>query len=134
MMNSEEWLANILSVVAQLADKGFQERIWLRGEGPEKSSWEETYCQMFDDFDLNGYLSNRDSSLSDEQYNMLKKLRDALERFGSDAQVVDDTQELLASPDWHEVIRIAKDTLKSLGGGAHSEPPRNLPRRSSGRR
>ena len=35
MMDRETWLRRILEATRDLADERYQERVWVRGEGPE---------------------------------------------------------------------------------------------------
>ena len=49
----------LISCLEELSDLEFQKRVWLRGEGPEESSFVELTCQLFDDTGLDDLLSNK---------------------------------------------------------------------------
>ena len=55
----------ILESLEELADIQFQERVWVKGKGPEVSSLEEAICGLFDDsclgmvLDKQGYVYNK---------------------------------------------------------------------------
>ncbi len=51
--------AMILECLGELADIQFQERVWVRGEGPELSSLQEAWCTLFDDSCLSMVLGKR---------------------------------------------------------------------------
>lgn len=48
----------LLECLCQLASSSFQERVWVRGEGPEVSSYPELACQLFDDTALGDILAS----------------------------------------------------------------------------
>jgi hypothetical protein len=83
MMDHETWRRNLMSVIRDLADSGYQERVWVRGAGPEVDSLSEAICRFFDDYDVDGFLaaSARGAILSADQQASLKALRDALDAF-----------------------------------------------------
>ena len=56
MMDRETWLRRILEATRDLADERYQERVWVRGEGPEVDSSTEAVCRLVDDYDLATFL------------------------------------------------------------------------------
>ena len=38
MMDRDTWLERILEAIGDLGDASYQERVWVRGEGPEVDS------------------------------------------------------------------------------------------------
>lgn len=113
-MDQEEWLQNILSVVQNFADADYQERVWVRGEGPEADSLTEAYCGIFDDYDIEGFILQcvQYSQLSGDQLNSLRLLRDALKEFGFDDQQPDKI--VIGDPAWTVVRELAASTLEKF--------------------
>ena len=56
MMDHETWRRNLMSVIRDLAGSGYQERVWVRGAGPEVDSLSEAICRFFDGYDVDGFL------------------------------------------------------------------------------
>jgi hypothetical protein len=114
MMDQDEWLQNILSVVQNFADAEYQERVWIRGEGPEVDSLVEAYCGIFDDYDLEGFIFHcvQNSWLSGDQLNCLRLLRDALNEFRFDDQQPDKIA--IGDPAWTIVRELAASTLEKF--------------------
>jgi hypothetical protein len=115
MMAYDEWLKNLISVVKVIADQEYQERVWLRGEGPQVDSWDEMICRFFDDYDGDNFVDNHmaTAGLSERQQQSLRALRDALnaysERIGDNCPL----QTILNDPDWQSIRDLtAKQTLQ----------------------
>lgn len=132
MMDHETWRRDLLSVIRDLADESYQERVWVRGEGPEVDSLTETICRFFDDYDVDGFLeaSARGSILSSDQRESLAKLRDALDAFLKQEKA--DTAAAIRRPKWREIQGLAAEALHALSTGSAGRPePLGHARRSS---
>lgn|GEM_PF-1481320 len=119
MMQYEDWIKSLISVVKVVADKEYQERVWLRGEGPEVDSWDETINRFFDDYDADNFVENHmvAAGLSESQQHSLRDLRDALNRYND--RIGDDylLQTILNDPGWQRIRDgIANETLKFFEG------------------
>ena len=121
MMDHETWRRNLVSVIRDLADASYQERVWVRGTGPEVDSMAEAICRFFDDYDVDGFLaaSAARSMLSADQLESLTALRDALDAFkqgkAADAGAI-------RHPKWLEVQGLAAEALRTLSSGASRQP------------
>lgn len=116
MMDRQTWLANILSAIRDLADADYQERVWVRGEGPEVDSSTEAVCRLWDDYDLPGFLSDgrRKHWLSNEQLAALRAFEAALGGYlACDGDQGDDAARI-ASPEWQELRERARSTLAAF--------------------
>lgn len=109
MMGKEEWIQGLLSVAAEFADKNFQERVWLRGEGPEISSWEEAMCRFFDDYDVDSLLEKyaKELNLTTTQHSQLSALRDELNKFGKRVGDSPTAEDVLNDPNWTKIRSLA---------------------------
>lgn len=52
-------LKSLLDVISTISDLEYLESIWIKGLGPECSSFEETMCIFFDDFNAEEILINK---------------------------------------------------------------------------
>jgi hypothetical protein len=116
-MTTEKWLQAIRGVIAKIADKDFQERAWT-GKGPEVSSPDEMYCQLFDDLMIEAFVEQVE--LTPAQTRGIETLIEKMETVPAASPDSIDEKLLLADPKWHEVREFAKE-LYQLLAGARSE-------------
>jgi len=125
MMDHETWRRNLVSVISDLADARYQERVWVRGAGPEVDSMTETICRFFDDCDVDGFLpASRGAILSADQQASLTTLRDTLDACHRQGKA--DDRWAIRQPGWSEIRRLAAEALHALSDGVsgHAEPLR----------
>jgi len=114
MMHPIDWKTRLLETVQLIADQTYQEDVWLRGaRGQQVSSWEEVMCQLFDDYDLDGFLQGnwRQAGISQAQHDKLVELRTALDASLTDFGNASDPADVLNSPTWQRIRKLAKETL-----------------------
>jgi len=101
-----EYLRNI----SHLQDKQYQNRIWIKGEGPECQAFDDAVCDFFDIGDpiLENY---KDFGISETQYLLLKKLRNEFENFSDEH---DFPEEFIETPEWTKIVNMAKTVLKAF--------------------
>ena len=114
MKLTEEAKTDILNLVIKkvgdISDKEYQKRVWIRGEGPECDDFDETACHFL--HEGGGVLEKyKDFGLTENQYLLLKKLRDQFKAF-SDKN--DWPQEFIDTPEWGKIIEMAEDVLKAF--------------------
>ena len=118
MMDRKTWLERILGAIRDLSDADYQERVWVRGRGPEADSSTEAVCRLLDDYDLAGFLAEggRQRWLSDDQLAALRAFEVALDKYlAPDDDRIDDAVRI-ASPDWQELRKRAQRTLATFPG------------------
>jgi hypothetical protein len=115
MMDRDTWLRRILDTTRNLADERYQERVWVRGEGPEVDSSTEALIRLMDDYDLATFIAEAADKawISNEQLAALRRLDAALARYAADDQGGDDAARI-ASPEWRKTRKLAKATLESF--------------------
>ena len=103
-------LNGFLRIISRISDKSYQERVWIRGEGPEFDDFTETVCFFFEigDYILSDYKSY---GITTQQYAHLKEFRDIFEQF-SDQQSW--APEFIDSPEWAQIMERAKEVLKAF--------------------
>ena len=103
-------LISILETIESISDKDYQQRVWIRGEGPEVDDFDETCCNFFGDGDplLENY---EDFGITDSQYRILKKFRDKFRIFSDENNW---PQEFIDTPEWERIMDLAKGVLEAF--------------------
>jgi hypothetical protein len=121
MMDRETWLRRILEAIRDLADEEYQERVWVRGNGPEVDSSTEAVCRLVEDYDLATFLDEaaKNAWVSKDQVAALHRLDVALARYASNGEEADDAIRI-QSPEWRKIRKLAKVTLEAFTSPAAS--------------
>ena len=100
-------LASFLETIEGISDKEYQERVWIRGEGPEVDNFDETVCHFFDDGDpiLKKY---KEYQITEKQYQLLIHFRKEFQEFSGEN---DFPEEFIDTQEWEEVMKSAKEVL-----------------------
>ena len=104
-----EHLAEIVECLRELGDAEYQQRVWIRGEGDEVSSFAEATCRLFDDTGLGDLLEKRDTVISPEADAVLSRLSDSLDSFD---EMTD--EQILRSRRWPAVRRLALQAIEVI--------------------
>ncbi len=108
--DKKQIIESCLEDIAGISDKEYQKRVWIRGEGPECDSFDETVCTFFQNG--GGVVEDyKNFPITDEQYQVLKKFHDEFRIF------VDETDfpELMTETDeWAKIMESAKEVLKAF--------------------
>jgi hypothetical protein len=114
MMDHETWLKSLLSVIRDLADEQYQERVWVRGQGPEVDSSTEAICRLFDDYDFEGFLAHCSKTrlLSSSQREALQTFAAAARQFASRNHDRLDDAARISTPEWRELRALAQQALE----------------------
>ena len=112
-MNKKKILNNHLETISGIADREYQERVWVRAEGPECDDYTESICHFFDDGDpiIENY---QDYDINENQLSELIKFRKALDKFSSDTKY-HLGPDFLYTPEWAEITIMAKKVLQAFG-------------------
>lgn len=107
----DEFLKNI----AIIADEKYQERVWVKAEGPECNDIDDAICDFFD----NHYVLKRykDFGITEDQHQLLTKLYAKLRTFTDTFGVYSpekSTEKLIQLPQWKEIREMSKIVLKSF--------------------
>lgn len=115
MMDRETWLRRILEATRDLADEGYQQRVWVRGEGPEVDSSTEAVCRLLDDYDLSTFLDEaaKNAWVSKDQIAALQRLDLALAHHASNGDEAANAIRI-QSPEWRRIRKLAKATLEAF--------------------
>lgn len=96
--------------IHHISDKEYQKRVWIQGKGPECDDFDETCCHFFDDGDpiLENY---KDFGITEAQYKVLRKFRDAFRTFSDENNW---PPEFIDTPEWAKIMSLAKEVLKAF--------------------
>lgn len=116
MMEASVWIGALASVLEEFSSEEFQNRVWLRGEGPECSSYVEAMCNFFDDFDANRLIDVewRQLGLTESQRGKLALFRDVIKEFDKDISDLPYPKEVMDNPKLRDVRQAALDALAEL--------------------
>ncbi|MCH9621388.1 MAG: hypothetical protein S4CHLAM20_08080 [Chlamydiia bacterium] len=105
-------LESFLETVEGISDKTYQERVWVRGEGPEIDCYYET-VNFFFDLGEGLFKNHKVYGISDDQYELLIKFRNKFDEFYR-TQDYYDQEDLVNSDEWQQIIEMAKEVLKAF--------------------
>ena len=111
--DKEGVLKRFLETIFEISDKDFQERIWIKGLGPECSSFEEAICDFFDDLEPI-FKNYKEFEITDAQYEKVIQLRDELQKYCDKVPEIVNEEEILSDPAWDKIIEEAKEVLKTF--------------------
>jgi hypothetical protein len=109
-INRKQIMETFIRIIDHISDKNYQTKIWIKGEGPEVDDFDETVCHFFQEGD--GIIEKyRDFGLTESQCLLLKKFR---ERFKAFSDENDLPEEFIDTPEWTDIMNLAKDVLKAF--------------------
>lgn len=111
-LDRKKILESHLETIQGLSSREYQQRVWVRGEGPECDDYTETICHFFDDGDpiINDYKSY---NITENQLSSLLKLRQMLNEFNSKIRFRLGPN-FLDSQEWRNIIVQAKEVLAAF--------------------
>lgn len=111
-MNKKKILNIHLETISRIANQEYQERVWIRGEGPEIDDYTESMCDFFDDGDpiIPNY---KDYAITEKQLSLMLKLREAIKDFDSNIRF-ELGFDFIHSPEWSKITLIAKELLHAF--------------------
>ena|SRR3990167_1565425 len=106
-INRKQIMETFIRMIDHISNKEYQKRAWIKGE---EADFDEAVCLFFGDGDpiLENYQS---FGITDSQYKLLKKLRDAFRIFADNN---DCPEEFIDTPEWERIMNLAKDVLKEF--------------------
>ena len=107
--------AEVVECLCELGSPEFQERVWVRGEGPEVSTYTEVICQLFDDTGLGDMLDSGAASIEfgPQAEASLLTLRSLLSQVPEGV----DARSLFGLPIWRAVVEAARTSAVLVASG-----------------
>lgn len=101
-------LMSLLETIEGISNKEYQQRVWIRGEGPEIDDFDETVCHFFQEGD--GIIQRyKEFDLEKKQYKLLNDFRYKFKDFCARN---DSPIEFIDTPEWENIRKKAKELLK----------------------
>jgi len=104
-------LNSFLENLSGIADKEYQRRVWIRGEGPECDDFTDTVCDYFD-LEEPIFEDTSAYALTERQKTLIIEFRQMFREFSNNH---DFPEEFIDSPEWNEIVKMAKEVLKAFG-------------------
>jgi len=117
--NRRDILNLILQQVAGIADKEYQKRVWIGGQGPEVDDFDETTNTFIHETEevLENYkLYN----ITEPQYRLLLKFRNEFDAFAENNYW---PPEFIDNSEWARIMNMAKEVLVAF---AYHKPQENM--------
>ena len=116
MYRKNEFVKDFLYVVDLISDKAYQERVWIRVEGPECDDLGETYNEFFPFVEV---LLDREKNyfFTEMQHKLVVELRNKLDKFEDNcilSKPYKTEEQLINLPEWQEIRDLAKKVCKSF--------------------
>lgn len=103
-------LNEFLGEISRIADKEYQKRIWIRGEGPECGDFDEVVCRYSSSID-SIFKESKEYGISDMQLNILKKFHKEFEKFWQENDL---PQLFIDTPEWTKITLMANEVLQAF--------------------
>lgn len=103
-------LNSFLENLSGIADKEYQRRVWIRGEGPECDDFTEAVCDFFD-LEEPIFEDTSAYGLTEQQKKLIIEFRRKFREFSNNH---DFPEEFIDSPEWNEIVEMAKEVLKEF--------------------
>lgn len=109
--NKKYILNEFLEVIFGISNKDYQERVWIRVEGPECDTYDSTINDFFDIGDpiIEDYKS---FYITEKQLEILIKLKEEFDEFIKNNYLF--PTEFIDSPKWLKIMNLAKEVLDAF--------------------
>ena len=104
----------LLRIIYHIANKTYQQRIWVEGLGLECDDFSETVNNFFSLFDADLLEKYSDFELTQTQSNILKKFRTEFEAFCETSTSNLLEKDLIETPEWEKIMIRAKEVLEAF--------------------
>jgi hypothetical protein len=115
-MENDLWLKKTAEILKEFSSLEFQERVWVKGLGPEVSSYEEAMCRLFDDLGFSRLIDVewKQAGLRKEQVSALRNFRKELLRFDKDIPEIPAPKDVLSRSSWEDIRASAQRAVSVL--------------------
>lgn len=115
-LSNGEYYAVVEEVIGQMADMEWQQRVWLRQEGEEFSSFAEMMGVWFGELSIQQVLAGDHPywQLPPETVRIITPVIDAFEAYVPPENDDYNHEAILSDPAWHAVCKLAAKAQKKL--------------------
>jgi len=107
-INRNQLLNGLLDDIADVSDKEYQRRIWIRSEGPECDDFTEIICRYSSSADII-FENYKTYGISEIQLQVLKQFHEAFKKFWANNDL---PQLFIDTPEWTKITLMAKKVLE----------------------
>lgn len=113
-MSQEEWIKSLLEVISEIGNISYQQEVWIHGKDNEVTSWDESICKIFDDYDIDGFIDTylHRGEYTDDMKNSLISFRNALSDFSDNHEDFIEPKKIVVDNEWISVSKLAKNVLQ----------------------
>src|SRR3990172_396341 len=114
MIPKELWIQNIVDVIVQIADPLFQEKAWVQGKTFLSISFNETVCQLYEDWKFEKFLKDceQKKDLPEDLLVELKRLFKSLDIYINEHEPYSVNEvDMLKDPKWHQIQKKAQHII-----------------------
>jgi hypothetical protein len=116
-MNDEDRkniIRQLLNRVYGVSSQEYQERVWIKGLGPQCDSYDETVCEFFDTA-ADVIKNYREFRLTEYERDVLKEFWDKWRKFEDDDFFFSaEFYEFMHTPEWKNIMKKAQDVIKAF--------------------
>lgn len=109
--NEDPALETLLEEIISIADKDYQRRVWIRGEGPECDDFDEAVCRYSNAADI-VFEEYKKCGISKIQLDLLKKFHEEFKKFWKQNDL---PQLFIDTLEWTKITIMAKEVLHAFG-------------------
>jgi hypothetical protein len=109
-----QWRTAIIECASNFADREWQARTWFGQDPHVISSPDEMICQLCDELELEEFLAEQESRLSEGQLTRAYDLLQEIEQFCDEEPSVSDPRTTLDNPRWERIRVAASKFLKAF--------------------
>jgi hypothetical protein len=109
--NEDPVLEMLLEEIISIADKDYQRRVWIRGEGPECDDFDEAVCRYSNAADI-VFEEYKKCGISNIQLDLLKKFHEEFKKFWKQNDL---PQLFIDTLEWKKITLMAKEVLHAFG-------------------
>lgn len=109
-MNKNKIIKGFLEIIQSISDLTYQNRIWIKGEGPECDSFDET-IEFF--FHFGNIIKDEIDTfdLSKSQVKLFNAIYQIFDRF---TDYHEDPREFIDSKEWKKIVKLSQKVLKAF--------------------
>jgi hypothetical protein len=97
--------------IFHISDKEYQQRVWIRGEGPECDNFDEVVCRYSNTMD-SIFEEHEAYGISEIQLSLLKEFHKEFKKFWQENDL---PQLFIDTPEWTKITEMAQNILKIFG-------------------
>lgn len=109
-INRKQIMETFIETIADVANKEYQDRVWIKGLGPECDDYSEFINYFLDESEAI-LASYKDFNITDTQYILLKKFEEKIRSFHNNPDRPYLPEIFLNSSEWLQIIDMAREVL-----------------------